>query len=108
LESSNLNFRLSGPGERLACHCPYEALHLGLVVVVVDAGADERVQPACRQIKRGRARRAGDVDIDVPRGEAVARLARISNILEKGDDPVLPDAEIVHADAGSLRKLAQQ
>jgi hypothetical protein len=29
--------------EDLARHCPDKALHLGLVVVVVHAGADERV-----------------------------------------------------------------
>jgi hypothetical protein len=40
-------------------HGPNEALHFGLVVVVVHAGADERVQSACGLIERGRPRRAG-------------------------------------------------
>src|SRR5690349_24677890 len=46
----------------LARHCVDEALHLALVVVVMHAGADERVQSARRQIERGRARRTGHVD----------------------------------------------
>ena len=50
-----------------------------------------------------RARRTGHVDVDVHRGEPVARLVGGFALLEKGDDPTLLHAEIVHADAGSLR-----
>jgi hypothetical protein len=93
---------------QLASHCPNEALHLGLVVVVVHAGADERVQSARGQIERGRARRAGHVNVDVHGGQPVARLARRFAVLEKADDPALLHAEIVHADAGSLREFLPQ
>src|SRR3984893_12994778 len=73
----------------LVRHCPNEAFHLGLVVVVVRAGADERVQSARGQIECGRAWRAGHVDVDVQRGEALARLARRFAVLQEGDDPAL-------------------
>src|ERR1700719_2365410 len=46
-------------GESVARHGPDEALHFGLVVVVVHAGADERVKSARGQMERGRAWRAG-------------------------------------------------
>jgi hypothetical protein len=92
-------------GESLARHCPNEAFHLSLVVVIVHAGADERVQSARGQIERGRARRAGHVDVDAHSGEPLARLARRFALFEKGDDPTLLHADIVHADAGSLREL---
>ena len=48
--------------ESLARHCPNEALHLGLVVVVMHAGSDERVESVPGQIEPGR---AGLVYIDV-------------------------------------------
>ena len=68
-------FRPRGPGagESVARHCPDEALHFGLVVVVVHAGADERVQSA----RAARARVAsGTRGRGVHRGAPVARLAR--------------------------------
>jgi hypothetical protein len=94
--------------ESLARHCPNEALHLGFAVVVVHAGADERVQAAGGQVERGHARRTGQVDVDVHRAQPLARLARRLAVLEKGDDPALLDAEIVHAHAEPLRELSPQ
>src|ERR1700730_6363364 len=41
---------------------------------------------------RGRARRAGDVDVDVHRGQPVTRPARRIAPFEKGDNPALLDA----------------
>src|SRR3989442_9176097 len=87
---------------RLARHCPNEALHLGLVVVVVQAGADERVDSARGQIDP---RQAGLVGVDGHGAQPVARLARRFAVLEKGDDPALLYSAIVHAYAGSLREL---
>src|ERR1700730_16380450 len=111
IQSNCSRIRTSGPPrleERLARDCPNEAPRLGLVVVVVHAGADERVQSARGQIECGRARRAGHVDVDVHRGEALARLARRFAVLQEGDDPALLHAEIVHADTRSLRELLAQ
>jgi hypothetical protein len=48
------------------------------------------------------------VDVDVHRGESVARLARRLALVERGDVPGLLHAEIVHADTGSLRELPPQ
>jgi len=42
------------------------------------------------------------VDVEVHCAQPVARLARLFAVLEKGDDPALLRAEIVHAHAGSL------
>jgi hypothetical protein len=48
------------------------------------------------------------MDVDVHRGEPLARLARRFAVLEKPDDPALLHAEVVHADAGPLRELSPQ
>jgi hypothetical protein len=48
------------------------------------------------------------VNVDVHGGETIARLARRFTLLEKRDDPALLHAEIVHADAGSLREFPPQ
>src|SRR2546425_4318622 len=88
--------------ESLVRHCPNEALHLGLVVVVVHAGADERVDSARGQIDP---RQAGLVGVDLHGAQPVARLGRRFAVLEKGDDPALLHSAIVHAHAGSLREL---
>src|SRR6266851_5096514 len=85
-----------------------EALNLGLVVLGSRAGADERVQSARGQIEFARARRAGHVEVHVHGGQPVARLARRFVLLEKGDDPALLHAEIVHADAGLLCEPSPQ
>src|SRR5207247_9539449 len=54
--------------ERLARHRPDEALHLGLAVLVVHAGADERVDSAHGQIDP---RQPGLVGVDVDRKSVV-------------------------------------
>src|SRR5262249_6174731 len=58
---------------RLAGHRPDEALHLGLVVVVVRAGADDRVRSAHGRIEP---RQAGRVDVDPQGAQPVARPGR--------------------------------
>src|SRR5881628_2437780 len=80
--------------ESLGRHCQNEALRLGLVVVVVHAGADERVDSARGQIDP---RQAGLVGVDVHGAQSVARLGRRFAVLEKGDDPALLHSAIVHA-----------
>jgi len=71
----------------------------------VHAGADERIQSAGVQIERRRSPRAGYVDVDVYRGEALAGLAGRFVVLQIGDDPALLDTEITHADTGLPREL---
>src|SRR5438552_6834336 len=97
--------RTSAESESLARHGPNEALHLGLVVVVVQAGADERVDSARGQIDP---RQAGLVGVDAHGAQPIARLARRLAVLEKGDDPALLHSSTVHAHAGSLRELPPQ
>jgi len=48
------------------------------------------------------------VEVHVHGGQPVARLARRFALLEKGDDPALLHAEIVHADAGLLCEPSPQ
>src|SRR5437867_8496523 len=91
--------------ERLARHCPNEALHLGLVVVIVHAGADERVDSARGQIEP---RQPGLMDVDVHGAQPVACLARRFAILEKGDDSAQLHSVIVDNQAGLLRELPPQ
>jgi hypothetical protein len=50
--------------ESLARHRPNEALHLGLVVVVVRAGADERVQSARSAMAEAAAQFHKGLDLD--------------------------------------------
>src|SRR6266542_2909309 len=83
--------------ESLARHCPNEALHLGLVVVVVHAGADERVDSAGGQINP---RQAGLMGIDVHRAQPFAPLAAAFAPLDKGHDPALLHSTVVHAHPG--------
>jgi hypothetical protein len=78
----------------IARYCPYEAFYLGLIVVVMHAGADERVEAARRQVERGRARRTRDMDIDVPCAQPGAGLIRRLAIFHKGDDAASLHAEI--------------
>lgn len=80
-------------------YCPYEAFYLGLIVVVMHAGADERVEATRRQVETGRARRTRDVDIDVPCAQPGAGLIRRLAIFHKGDDAASLHAEISAATA---------
>jgi hypothetical protein len=75
-------------------YCPHEAFYLGLIVVVMHAGAEERVEATRRPVERGRARRTRDVDIDVPCAQPGAGLIRRPAIFHKGDDAASLHAEI--------------
>src|SRR5262245_5426323 len=92
-------------GRSLPSNGADEALHLGLVIVVVHAGSDERVRAARGRIEP---RQAGLVDVDVKGTQPVARLGRRFAVLEKRDDPAQLHATIVDAQAGSLHELSTQ
>jgi hypothetical protein len=92
---SNPDFRPSWLEKRLGRHCTNEALHLSFVFVVMNAGADERVQAA----------RGASGERDTWTLMLIAeRRSRVwpgaSPSFRKVNEPALLDAEIVHADAG--------
>src|SRR5712691_10426111 len=81
----------------------HEALDLGLVVVVVDAGANEGVEAARGQVElRGAGLGVGDVDVHGP--ETPARGLRLLAGLEKRHDPALLDAQVVGGQPRPLRQ----
>src|SRR6266404_7228510 len=79
-----------------------EALHFGVVVVVVHARGDERVPSAGGQIEHGCLRRAGHVNVDVHRGEpmvvySMSSAETVSRIKHRFSN------ETRHALVGTLR-----
>src|SRR4026209_2242955 len=91
--------------EALPGHRAHEALDLRLVVVIVHAGPDERVEAAGGQIQaRGARLRVRDVDVHGTEPRA-GRLRRLAG-LQKGDDPASLRAQVVHGHTRHLRELA--
>src|SRR5262245_44622802 len=84
-------------------HGAQESVDLGLVVVVVDAGAHEGVDAARGQIE-ARGARLRLRDFDAHAAQAITSCERLLAFFEERHDLALLDPEIVNRDARTLRQ----